>query len=178
MFKKWLSTVDTNPKLFNHQLYSHNTTKTSSFSISLNQVGDELVHSSKKKVALIKCVNGVTIRLKRNTQGDPILTENACNQVNWLTIKADRNCSSQCIHVHEDSHQHHQNPVALVVYLQKNKLHECESAMNKILSLPTTAGGLFVKKNLAKKSSGLAVEVGFGYFTGKQNKSVKTGIKN
>ena len=34
------------------------------------------------------------------------------------------------------------------------------------------------EKNLAKKSSGLAVELGFGHFPGKQNKSVKTGIKN
>jgi len=66
----------------NHHYQSHNTTKTSRFSISLNQVGDELVHSSKQKVALTKCVNGETIRLKRNTQGDPILTEKACNHVN------------------------------------------------------------------------------------------------
>ena len=139
--------MDTHPTWFNNHHQSHNTTKTSRFSISLNQVGDELVHSSKQKVALIKCVNGETIRLKRNTQGDPILTEKACNRVNRLTIKADRNYSSQCIHVHEDSHQHHQNPLALVVYLQKSELHGCESAMNKILSLPTTAGGLFVKKN-------------------------------
>ena len=138
--------MDTHPTLLDHYHQSHNTTKTSRFSISLNQVGDELAHSSKQKVALIKCVNGETIRLKRNTQGDFILTEKACNWVNQLTIKADRNHSSQFIHVHEDSHQHHQNPVALVVYLQKNKLHGCESAMNKILSLPTTAGGLFVKK--------------------------------
>ena len=138
--------MDTHPKLFNHHLRSHNTTKTSRFSISLHQVRDELVCLSKQKVALIKCVNGVTIRLKRNTQGDPILTEKACNHVNRLTIQADRNHSHQFIHVHEDSHQHHQNPVALVVCLQKNKLHGCESAMNKILLLPTTAGGLFVKK--------------------------------
>jgi len=50
--------------------------------------------------------------------------------------------------------------------------------MNKILSLPTTAADLFVKKNLAKNSSGLAVEVGFGHLAGKHTKSVKTGIKN
>ena len=138
--------MDTHPTLLNHHHQSHNTTKTSRFSISLNQVGDELVHSSKQKVALIKCVNGETIRMKRNTQGDRILTEKACNHVNRLTIQADRNCSCQFIHVHEDSHQHHQNPFALIVYFQKNKLHGCKSAMNKILSLPTTAGGLFVKK--------------------------------
>ena len=32
--------------------------------------------------------------------------------------------------------------------------------MRKFLSLPTTQVGLFVRKNLAKNSSGLAVEVG------------------
>ena len=126
----------------------------------------------------MQCVNGETIRLKRNTQGDPILTEKACNHVNRLTIQPDRNHSYEFIHVCEDTHQHHQNPVALVVCLQKNKLHGCESAMNKILSLPTTAADLFVKKNLAKNSSGLAVEVGFGHLAGKHTKSVKTGIKN
>ena len=146
MFKLWLTTVDTDPKLSNHHLRSHNTTKTSSFGISLNQVGDKLVHLSKQKVALIKCVNGKKIRLKRNSQGDPVLTEKSCNWVNQLTIKADRNCSSQHIHVHEESHQHHRNPVALVVHLQKNELTGCKTAMNQIWSLPTTQGGLFVKK--------------------------------
>ena len=63
-----------------------------------------------------------------------------------LTIKADRNCSFQCIHVHKESHQHQCDPVALVVHLQKNKLDGCDTAMNKIWSLPTTQGGLFVKK--------------------------------
>ena len=140
------STVETKQKVSNYHPCSHNTTKTSSFGISLNKVGDKLVHLPKQKVAFIECLNGKTIQLKRNSHGDPILTEKACNWVNRLTIKADRNCSSQCIHVHEDSHQHHPNPVSLVVHLQKNKLDGCKSATNKIWSLPTTEGGLFVRK--------------------------------
>ena len=114
----WLatSTVETKWKVSNHHLHSHNTTKTSSFGISLNKVGDKLVHLPKQKVAFIECVNGKTIPLKRNSHRDLILTEKACNRVNQLTIKVDRNCSSQCIHVNEESHQHQRNPVALVVH--------------------------------------------------------------
>ena len=41
---------------------------------------------------------------------------------NQVTIKADRNHSSQHIHVHEESHQHQHDPVALVVHLEKNKI--------------------------------------------------------
>ena len=114
-----MTTVETKQKVSNYHLCSHNTTKTSSFGISLNKVGDKLVHLPKQKVAFIECLNGKTIQIKRNSHGDPMLTKKTCNMVNQLTIKADRNCSSQHIHVCEDSHQHQCDPVALVVCLKK-----------------------------------------------------------
>ena len=104
-----------------------------------------------------------------------MLTDTTCNLVDQMTMEVDRKHISQHIHVYEDIFYNQHDPIALVVCLEKIGGGRCCHEKNAGFAKETK---MFVcEKKLAAKTSGLAVEVGFGHGAGKQNSSINNRTK-